>query len=222
MAIKLNIMKFSGGGTGTALRQAQKIEDNYGEVISSIQNNWSKIDSWSSANASGSVIKKTVHELAEWLNKIPEPDGNNANGALQERTDKIINDANYEDQVNNEGAAQVSNPFTQRHLNCSENIPETRAYKGIEDFTGITDEGVASIDTFYNSLNALEEKTNELFTIMGEGSVGTHVTGLALDEAFKSRMETDKQALSDSINNTKNIVDSYVQEQESSASKRTE
>lgn len=222
MAIRLDIMKFSGAGTQTALRQAQKINDNYGEVINSIQQIWNKIDSWSSTTASGSVLKKTVKGLAEWLNNIPEPDGNNANGALQDRTDKIIDDANYEDQVNNEGNAQVSNPFQQRHLNCSENVPETRPYDGIDDFTGLTDEGVADIDTFYNSLNELEGKVNELFSIMAEGSVGTHVTGLSLDEAFKSRVRADKEALSESINNTKTIVDQYVKDQESSASNRHE
>lgn len=218
MAMKLNITKFSGGGTATARRKAQEISDKYADSIDKVQSTWENIDEWAAGYASGAQFKKTMTATAEFLNNIPTPEGNNVNNYLQERTDKIINDANYQDRIDNEGQAQVSNPFQQQSLSCSVNVPDTRAYQGIEDFTGLTDEGVANIDQIKSYISQLSQSVDELLKSAGQGAIGSHVTGMDLEGSFTQNLSTNTDILTQSINEFGTEVDNAAKEQESAAS----
>ena len=220
--MKLDIKIFSGGDTQAAFAKATNINNSYAGMIQGIQNNWNQMDEWASQYTSGEVMKKATKNLADFLNGIPEPDGCNANAALLQKTDKIIGDANYEDQVTNEGQAQVSNPFNEQHMSCTENVPKERAYtdsRGEEmpNFKGITDEGVASIDTFRKYMGEIENKANEIFEQMGQGSIGTHVTGKDIEGSFKTVLDKDKETLANNVLEVKGVIDQYVKEAEERA-----
>ena len=217
--MKLNIQKFSGGGTGTALEKVNTINNAYGDAVDQIESTWNKIDTWGTQYASGGQFKTTMQKTAEAIEGIPQPSGNNVNGYLQERTDKIIADANREDQVHNEGRNQVSNPFEQRSISCSVSVPDTRPYKGIDDFTGFTDEGVAEISEIKKYITELQSKIDEIFKLMGSnGSIGVQVTGADMQGSFEQDINKNTDVLTESINALGTAVDSTVQAQEQAGS----
>ena len=216
--IVLNIQMFTGGGTGTAAQTVAKINSQYQEAVQKIKTTWSDIDNWDSTYTSGAEHQQNATKLAEFISNIPEPSGNNVNAYLKSVTDSIVNSANYQDRVNNKGNAQISNSFTEQHYTLTDSTPATRSYKGVDDFAGITDEGVADIKKLKTLLSQLSTAVDGIFKLCASvGSTGTEITGRDLTSEYAQNINKNSQTLAEAINSYGNFIDSKISSQEDTA-----
>lgn len=223
--LKINIQRFAfaqggadgagaagvgGGSYEDTLNFLNSTQEKYDAIVDELKNCWNNIDTWSTTYASGLTFKSTMKKTGENIENIFPEGGCGLNKYLQELTDHVRDAYNYLDQVNNEGAMQISFSFMPQNPVFPENVPETRDYMGNSQFTGFTLE--ANTTEIYNYIDKLQAIVANIFSEFG----GIN-TGLVSKEDFNSQFEANAQrngqTLDEEIADIKKVTDEYATQQ---------